>query len=95
MSRWWPWLIVVLPGGGIVALGIWLRRRWLASEAAAIQTLIQPPVQRFEKLSAKDYDDVRKEAVRRQAAVSYRQKQSAQIASGENPPEARRIEIVR
>lgn len=93
MSRYWPWLAIVLPGGGLVALGIWLRRRWLAREAAAIQALIQPPVQRFEKLSAAAYDDVRKEAVRRQAAVSYRQKQSAQIASGETVED--RIRMVR
>jgi hypothetical protein len=84
MKSWWPLLAaILLPGGCILALGVWSRRRWLAREAAQIDALIRPARPVFEKLSAKEYDEVRAEAARRHVAQSYRQKQSRQIASGE------------
>ena len=37
---------IVLPGGILIAAGVWLRRRWLQREARAIDALIVPPVPR-------------------------------------------------
>jgi hypothetical protein len=37
LKAWWPVVVaVIVPGGGLIAVSVWLRRRWMAREAAAI-----------------------------------------------------------
>ncbi len=42
-----PWILpavaLVLPFGSLIALGIWLRRRWLARASDALDAQIKPP----------------------------------------------------
>lgn len=88
-------LVAIVVHGGSIAFGLYLRRRWLDREAAKVDTLIRPVRPVFEKLPPSEADAMRAEASRRHAAQSYRQKQSAQIASGVEPAESKQIRIVR
>ena len=87
-----PWSLlavaVFVPGGCLIALGVWLRRRWLARAAVSVDALIVPPVPRFEGHD----DSLRLQSERRRAAVEDKKRQAAQIASGQ--PVESRIRIV-
>ena len=71
-------LVVLLPGGALIALAVYLRRRWIARDAALVDALIVPPTPKFtgadESLTAK--------AARRRAHVDARTREAAAIASG-------------
>lgn len=91
MTRW-TWLLA-LPGGSVLITAIWLRRRWLAREAAEIQKLIHPPNQTYAVLDKKAVETVQAEAARRRAAFEYQRKCAAKVASGEVVEE--RIRLVK
>jgi hypothetical protein len=81
MTRWWLLIAVLVPGGSILALAAWLRRQWLAREAAhvaEIAQLIKPPKPLF--LWADEGLESRARA-RREIADQVKQR-SALIASG-------------
>lgn len=90
------WLItavaILLPGGCLIALAIYLRRRWLAQAATYAETLIRP-------LGAEHYrfvdadDRLRIAAERRRDHANAKRLEAAQIASGKPPDE--RLRIVR
>lgn len=40
VKAWWILLAVVVPGGSLLTLAVWLRKRWLAREAAQIAQAI-------------------------------------------------------
>lgn len=75
--RFWLSALLALSGGGIV-LGVYVRRRWLAHEAAQIAALIRPARPVF--LGADESLEVRARA-RREIADQVKQR-SALIASG-------------
>lgn len=82
---------VAVCGISLLAAGGWLLAR-LARRYGTDETAMGTPVQKFGKLSPKEYDAVRAEAASRYAAQSHRKKQSAQIAAGE--PVEDRIRVV-
>ncbi len=78
MRAWWPWLLLLMPGGSLIALGVWLRRRWLAREAAAIDARIQPPIQLF-----KGQDDaLRVRTKKRREAADGIRSRAAHVETG-------------
>lgn len=81
-------------GVSLLGAGAWLLSR-LARKYGTDPTPMGTTVQTFEKLSPAAYDAVHADAKRRLAALSYRQRQSAQIASGVEPAESKQIRIVR
>jgi len=72
------WLLLLLPGGSLIYLAVWLRRRWMAREAATVAALIVPPRQVF--AGQDDALRVRTEA-RRKAADAIRAR-AAHVESG-------------
>lgn len=78
MTRWWYLAALVVPGGSVIVLAAWLRRRWLAREAAQIDALIKNPRPVF--LGADENLEVRARA-RRDIADQVKRR-SALIASG-------------
>lgn len=77
-----PWVLaavaVILPGGWLVALAVWLRRRWLARDARAVDALIKPPRPVFE---GSDEGLRQRTEKRRQAANGIRGR-AARVESG-------------
>lgn len=71
-------LIIVAVSGGSIALAIYLRRQWMAREAAQIEALIQPPRPVF--VGSDEGLEVRARA-RREIADQVKRR-SALIASG-------------
>ena len=93
MKAWWPLVVaLVIPGGSVIALAVYLRRRWIARDAAQIAALIQPPRQTFEQLPPRLVEEVRAAAAHRRSVAEARRAEGAQIASGKELE--RRIRIV-
>jgi hypothetical protein len=69
------WLLtaaaIIVPGGAIVALVVWLRRRWLARAAARLNAQIKPPRPIY---TAHDDSLRRRTVARRKAADGIRQR---------------------
>ena len=79
--KWWLLAVLLLPGGSAILVGAWLRRRWVARDAAAaaqIAALIHPPAQRF---TGHDEAMEARARARREIAESVKRR-SALIASG-------------
>lgn len=79
MKPWVPIaLVILMPGGWILALAWWLRRRWVRRSAQHADTLIRPPIWRFRRSD----DTLRvKTEQRRKAADGIRQR-AVHIESG-------------
>lgn len=82
---------VGLPGGSLVALGVWLRRRWLAKEAAQIEALTSTPQYRY-RFDGHD-DMLRLQSERRRDHANDKKREAARIVSGHHVDE--RIRLVR
>lgn len=78
MKAWWPLLLVLVPGGSLIALGLYLRRRLRAEDVAEINGLIKAPRPVF--VGADESLEVKARA-RREIADQVK-KRSALIASG-------------
>lgn len=73
------WLLL-LPGGSILFAIVWLRRRWIARDAAAIDALIVPPTYGAGMTKQNDALRLRTEA-RRKAADAIRSR-AAHVETG-------------
>jgi hypothetical protein len=86
-------MIALLPGGVIVLVTAWLRRRWLARDRRAIEAHIVPPVQRFSKATDDELNAIRAAAERRRHAADDKRRDAARITSGQSVDE--RLRMVR
>jgi hypothetical protein len=82
----WLWLLL-LPGGSLIVLGIWLRQRWLAREAEQLAATLAAKGETLRQHQARQHHDQSKavRAAERRAEANKKRREAIAIASGELP----------
>lgn len=82
MKVWLGLVAIFVPGGSVIALGLWLRRRWLARARAQVDAAIAEQAEKLYYTFTRADEQLETRArVRRDIADSIRRKSSA-VASG-------------
>jgi hypothetical protein len=93
MKGWTTLALVCLPGGCVIGLLFWIRRRWIAhleqqvEDLRIAEGLIKKPVQRF----TKNDDDLRVRTKLKRDAAARLKKRAHKVESGDSVSDILRV----